>query len=130
MQYPLAYFESVNPIGRAVKFISISRSALSSISSTFKTFCMPIEDFPPTEFVPQRLTKEEIENPYKVIYSLFDFAHLPQIREILWDILKTIVSGNWNSLSIEDRSDTLYFFEKLGKLIEAAHIIHQQQKFV
>jgi hypothetical protein len=91
---------------------------------------MPINDFPPTEFTPRRLTKEEIDNPYMVIDNLFDYAHLPQIRELLWDFLKIGVSGTWTSLSSSDRSDVLDFFEKLGKVIEAIHLIYKQQKSV
>ena len=88
---------------------------------------MPITDFPPTEFVPQRLTKEEIERPHMVIDNLFDFAHLPQVREMLWELLKVMVSGTWSSLDSTTRSDILYFFEKLGKVVEAIHIIHKQR---
>jgi len=35
-------------------------------------------------FPPQKLTEAEISDPYLVIQELFDFDHLPGIRELLW----------------------------------------------
>lgn len=89
---------------------------------------MSLTDYPSSELEPRKLGNEEIADPYKVIHSLFDFAHLPQIREMLWDFLKITVSGTWHALSTSDRADMLYFFEKLEKVVEASHIIHKQNK--
>jgi hypothetical protein len=46
-----------------------------------------------TKFLPQNLTEEEIHNPYLVIHDLFDFDHLPGIRELLWDSFKTMITA-------------------------------------
>jgi hypothetical protein len=43
---------------------------------------------PKNVFPPQKLTPAEIDNPHQVIYELFDFAHLPRIRELLWEFSK------------------------------------------
>lgn len=51
---------------------------------------------PPNAILPQKLTPAEIANPYEVIYELFDFAHLPRIRELLWEFFKTTVIGNYS----------------------------------
>ncbi|HEX2630681.1 MAG TPA: hypothetical protein VHM26_16810 [Chitinophagaceae bacterium] len=88
---------------------------------------MPLPDFPRAEFAPRKLSNEEIADPNLVIAAFFDFAHLPQIREMLWDFLKITVSGTWHTESGESRNDMLYFFEKLEKVIEAIHIIYKQK---
>ncbi len=84
---------------------------------------MPLPDFPPADFQPRYLSKEEILTPTMVLAAFFDFAHLPQIREIMREMLTTIVTGNWHLLNSSNRNDMLYFYEKLEKLIEAAHLI-------
>jgi len=89
---------------------------------------MPLQDYPHFEFSPRKLSKEEIEDPFIIIHGLFDFAHLPQIREMLWSFLKVAVSGTWNTLSSYDRLDLLYFFEKIEKIIEANHVLIEQKK--
>jgi hypothetical protein len=89
---------------------------------------MPLQDYPTAEFSPRKLSKEEIENPRMVIENFFDFAHLPQIRKMYWELLKVMVCGNWNSLDKPERTDMVYFFEKLEKIIEAVHIIFKQNK--
>lgn len=88
---------------------------------------MSIHDYPPGELEPRKLTVEEAEDPYKVIHNLFDYGHLPQVREILWEMMKTTITGNWHQQKPAERASLLSFYEKLEKLIEAAHIIHQQR---
>ncbi|AEW00265.1 hypothetical protein A4D02_23330 [Niastella koreensis] len=78
---------------------------------------------------PQKLTSEEIANPHQVIYELFDFAHLPRIRELLWEFFKTTVIGNYtHDLHRRDRELMVTIYEKIEKLVEAAHIINEKQK--
>ena len=89
---------------------------------------MPLSDYNPCELAPRKLTDEEIENPYVVIHDLFSYAHLPQIREHLWELLKITVSGNYHKKTRIGRGNVLFFYEKLETLIEAVHIIHQRTK--
>ncbi len=71
-----------------------------------------------------KLSKEEISDPYLVLEELFDFAHLPQLRSMLWDWLKATVTGGYNkSLSSRERENILLLYEKVEKLIEAAHVL-------
>ncbi len=64
-----------------------------------------------------------------VIDDFFSYAHLPQVRELLWEWLKTTVTGNYNkSLSRRERADLLYFYEQLTKLTEAVHLLHKRKK--
>ena len=80
-------------------------------------------------FPPQNLTPAEIDNPHQVIYELFDFAHLPRIRELLWEFFKTAVTGNYShDLHRRERELLVTMYEKIEKLVEAAHIINEKQK--
>lgn len=82
-------------------------------------------------FQPQKLTKEEISDPYQVIYDLFDFAHLPRVRELLWEFFKTAVTGNYShELQRRERSLMVTIYERIEKLVEAAHIINESQKLL
>jgi hypothetical protein len=84
---------------------------------------------PKNVFPPQKLTPSEIANPHQVIYELFDFAHLPRIRELLWEFFKTTVIGNYtHELHRRERELLVMVYEKIEKLIEAAHIINEKQK--
>jgi HEPN domain-containing protein len=74
---------------------------------------------------PRILSDEEIANPMKVVYEVFDYAHLPDLRNTLWEWLKMTVSGNFNkrSLHYKDRESLLAFYEKIQKLLEASHLL-------
>jgi hypothetical protein len=89
---------------------------------------MLLREYPPGEFNPRGLSNEERENPYLFIHALFDYAHLPQLREMLWEWLRATVTGSFQHGSRTDRENILDFFEKLQKLIEAAHLIHLKTK--
>ena len=89
---------------------------------------MSSQDFSQWELHPRKLSIDEVNDPTSVIHAFFDFAHLPQVRAHLWDWLKTTVTGDYNSLARHERGNLLYFFEQVEKLIEAAHVIHQQNK--
>lgn len=74
---------------------------------------------------PYSLSKEEMENPYLVIDEIFDFAHLPDAKEILWEWMKTTVTGNFHkSLNAREREAILVLYEKLDRLLEAAYLLH------
>jgi len=76
-----------------------------------------------------KLNKEEIDDPSLVIAELFDLAHLPQVREILWDWLKATVTGSYpKSLSSKERTAIILLYEKVEKLVEAAHIMHERKR--
>ena len=65
------------------------------------------------------LNSQEKADPYLVIEELFDFAHLPDIREILWAWLKATVTGSYpKKLTHSERAEILDLYEKLEKLIE------------
>ena len=74
---------------------------------------------------PRLLSDEEIAEPMKVIHEVFDYAHLPDLRNTLWEWLKTTISGNFNkgSLHYKDRESLLAFYEKMQKLLEASHLL-------
>ena len=86
---------------------------------------MATQNFNKWDGQPRILTEEEIANPMKVVHEVFDYAHLPDLRNTLWDWLKTTVSGNFNkrSLHYKDRESLLAFYEKIEKLLEAAHLL-------
>lgn len=76
-------------------------------------------------YAPTLLTQTEIADPQLVIDDLFDFAHLPDIRELMWEWLKATVTGTYHKeLSASERSAILSLYEHLTKLVEAAHVIH------
>ncbi|MFZ6024835.1 MAG: hypothetical protein ACOYVG_10345 [Bacteroidota bacterium] len=75
------------------------------------------------------LNKDEISNPQLVIAELFDFAHLPELKQLLWEWLKATVSGSYNkTLSKRERASILLLYEHMEKLIEANHLLHIEQK--
>ncbi len=82
------------------------------------------------ELYPRKLSEEEINDPYLVIRQFFDYTSLPDIRENLWEWLKITVSGTFNTELFKkyQRYDMIYFYEHIEKLIEAAHLIHLQEK--
>ncbi|HEX7905951.1 MAG TPA: hypothetical protein VF487_18895 [Chitinophagaceae bacterium] len=89
---------------------------------------MSIHDYPSWELKPRKLSQAETNDPLQVIHSFYDYAHLPQVRELLWKWLKATVTGTFNSgLTRRERDSLTHFFEHLEKLIEATHIIHQQK---
>jgi hypothetical protein len=90
---------------------------------------MPLQDYPVWELKPRKLSREEMENPMLVIHDFFSYGHLPEIRYQLWDLLKTAVTGNYcKLLTRRERSDMVYFYERLEKVIEAIHLLSQMQK--
>lgn len=77
----------------------------------------------------QLLTSKEIADPQLVIDEFFDFAHLPEVRELLWEWLKVTVTGTYHKeLNASERSAILTLYEQLSRLVEAAHILHTTPK--
>ena len=76
-----------------------------------------------------KLNVAEMKNPQMVIAELFDFADLADVRELLWVWLKTTVTGTYHKeLSATERSAIITLYEKIEKLIEASHVIHNTPK--
>ena len=87
---------------------------------------MSTQDYPSWEFKPRKLSPEEMENPLLALREFFAYGHLPEIREQLWEMLKAMVTGTFcNLLTRRERSNMLYFFEQLEKLVEASHLLHK-----
>jgi hypothetical protein len=76
---------------------------------------------------PLRLNKEEKNNPILVIDDFFECYHLNETREILWNWLTEVISSA-NSISDNphERSNHIYFYEKVEALIEATLVIQKK----
>lgn len=86
-------------------------------------------DYPEWEMQSRLLNKEEVADPIIVLDEIFDFAHLPEWRNLLWEWLKITVSGSYNTVSTEtERSNILFVYEKLQRLIEVSHLLYMQQE--
>lgn len=75
------------------------------------------------------LTKEEMTKPTLVLAELFDFAHLPDLKLMLWEWLKATVTGSYNkTLSKREKASILLLYEYMEKLLEANHLLHIEQQ--
>jgi len=75
------------------------------------------------------LNKHELTDPFLVIKEFFSFAHLPEVREMLWLSLKTNVTGSFpqgDALTSKERYYIVLLYEQLIKLVEAAHLINEK----
>ena len=79
------------------------------------------------EMKPRKLSVAEIEHPEKVVDEFFQFAHLPQVRWYMWELMKTLVSGNFGDLDERERISLLCFYEQMEKLVEGVHVMHQRK---
>jgi len=75
---------------------------------------------------PLRLTEEQLNNPISVFNDFFQAYHLNETREVLWEWLLAIISsaGSISSDPLE-RSNHIYFYEKLEEIIEAAFLLKE-----
>ncbi len=74
-----------------------------------------------------KLNAAETKEPMLVIDELFDFADLPDVRELLWSWLKVTVTGTYHKeLSSSERSAIVSLYEKLEKLVEASHVMQEK----
>lgn len=76
-----------------------------------------------------RLNKDEAPTPLQVISDFCDTYHLPETKDILWEWVTNALS---KSPSIYDtgkeRSNLLFFYEKMKALVEAVYMIDEQQQ--
>ena len=85
-------------------------------------------EYSKSDLTARYLKREELENPYRVIYSLFDASHLPQLRESLREWIRVTVTGDFShSLSRRERMHLMEFTHHIERLVEAAHIIHEKK---
>ena len=76
-----------------------------------------------------KLTGEEINDPYLVIDDLFQFGHLPDRREMLWNSFKSNITGTYHKeLTRKERNEIVYLHEYMERLVEATHIINESRK--
>ena len=88
---------------------------------------MPLSNDPGWKTQFHQLNEEETTNPYLVIDELFDFAHLPDVRELLWEWLKATVTGTYHkTLNATERSAIITLYEKMEKLVEAVYVLHER----
>ncbi|WP_207511489.1 hypothetical protein [Longitalea luteola] len=78
---------------------------------------------------PLRLTEEEMKDPLLVLKDFFECYHLNDTREMLWNWTVEVLTSS-GSISSEplERSNHLYFYEKMETLIEACYMILQQAR--
>lgn len=76
---------------------------------------------------PLRLSKKQKQDPLPVLDDFFECYHLNETREILWEWFSEVVSSS-RSISIDayDRSNHVYFYEKIEGVIEAAFILKKR----
>lgn len=80
------------------------------------------------EMKPRKLTLEETEHPEMAIDEFFQYASLPQLRWYLWEGTKVLVTGTFHTLRSRERSNLIYFYEQIEKLIEVNHVLHESRK--
>ena len=77
------------------------------------------------EMKPRKLTPEEIEHPEKVLEDFFQFVHLPEVRRYMWEGMKTLVTETYSHLKCREKSNLIYFYEQLEKVIEVVHVMYE-----
>lgn len=87
-------------------------------------------NYPDYEIKPRHLDELETLHPGLVFYRLFDYCHLVSLRQRLWEWLESTVTGSFNSEETDPqfRQQLTGLYVQLQKLLEAAHILHLQQK--
>jgi hypothetical protein len=64
-----------------------------------------------------------------VIDELFDFADLHRCAGIIVGLVKVTVTGTYHKdLSASERSAIITLYEKMEKLVEAAHVMHESRR--
>lgn len=90
---------------------------------------MSYNEYPDSAYFPQNLRTEQINDPYLVLYEFFDYCGLPQVRSTFWEFFKAAVTGKFNKESYKYvRVSIVELYEKIQKLIEAAHLINEEYK--
>jgi hypothetical protein len=75
---------------------------------------------------PRKLTGQEAEHPEMVIDEFFEFANLSEVRWYMWEMMTAMVTGTYNQLKKRERSNLLYFYERVEKLIEGIHVMYDK----
>lgn len=79
--------------------------------------------------VPLRLNEEEKGNPFLVLEDYFQCYHLHEVRQILWNWMVEVMSSQHGiSCDPHERSNHIYFYEKMEALVEAAYVMHKQNQ--
>ena len=72
----------------------------------------------------QRLTEEQQENPIPVVSEFFSCYHLSDMRKLLWDWLQAgLTNSHANFETGKERSDLLFFYQKIEELVEATYLL-------
>ena len=80
-------------------------------------------------YLTHKLTDEEKNDPYLVIGDVFQFGHLPDLREMLWNSFKSNITGTYHKeLTRKERNEIVYLHEYMERLVEATHIINESRK--
>ncbi|RAJ80111.1 HEPN domain-containing protein [Chitinophaga dinghuensis] len=75
------------------------------------------------------LSLPEVQNPFEVLQNFFLLDDLYGLRESLWEIIKSTVTGSFNKeLDRNTRGDMVFFYENLERLIEASYLLHKLWK--
>lgn len=78
------------------------------------------------EMKPRKLTIEETERPDRVVDEFFQIMYLPQVRWYMWESMKTMVTGSFDDMKTKEKSNLIFFYEQLEKLIEAVHVMYEK----
>lgn len=74
-----------------------------------------------------KLTSTQRQNPELVLKELFDYANLPEQKEMLWQwFTAAITSGNAKRKM--ERESLVFCYEQMEKLLEAAFLLNEQSK--
>jgi hypothetical protein len=73
------------------------------------------------------MRKRENVDPYVYLEELFDFAHLPELQQMLHEWFETTITDGWQSKSSSEREDIVYFFRKIEGLLINAHVINHDR---
>lgn len=74
-----------------------------------------------------KLTPTQRQNPQMVLKEVFDYANLPEQKEMLWQwFTAAITSGNAKRKM--ERESLVFCYEQMEKLLEAAFFMHEQAK--
>ena len=77
------------------------------------------------------LNEREIADPFLVIRDLFSHGHLPEMRDMLWQLFKATITGSFpegEALLRKERVEMVVLFELLLRLFEAAHLLNEKNK--
>ena len=77
---------------------------------------------------PLRLNDRERKKPAIVITDFFEHYQLNEVRQVLWNwTVEVIGSDNNISDSSHERSNIIFFYEKIEALVEAVFIQHKKK---